>query len=183
MDVLISKGNNVAPLKRKRSLRSVNNGGTAGPSSSGPASRSKISRDPSSSQSKSLITTKKPTEDAILLSVTGSVRASALGPASKSSSNRHIKDLKLRAHLNTLDAHAKESRELAKDASELLLKATTADAGFLTAEDFMERTWRIDQDEIVKSAGAAVASQRKEWLLDGGPYRSRYTRNGRQVFF
>lgn len=81
--------------------------------------------------------------------------------------------------MNTLDAYAKESRELAKDASELLLDATSADAGFMEADDVMERTWRIDQDEILKNAGAAVASQRKEWLLDGGPYRSHYTRNGR----
>lgn len=106
-------------------------------------------------------------------------RPSATGPASKSSTNRHIKDLKLRSHLNSIDAHTKESRALAKDANELLLNATSADAGFIAAEGPMERTWRVDQGEILKNVGEAVATQRKEWVLDGGPYRCRYTRNGR----
>lgn len=183
MESLIAKGNNVAPLKRKRSMHDGKAGGT---SSSGFKSHSKNFTPGSSSSSdpqhvKSSSGAKKSDADATLLSVSRSVRSSASGPASKSSANRHIKDLKLRAHLNSLDAHAKESRGLAKDTSDLLLNATSADAGFMAAEDVMERTWRIDQDYIVKNAGAAVAGQRKEWLLDGGPYRSRYTRNGRCV--
>jgi len=60
---------------------------------------------------------------------------------------------------------------------------TGGDAGRVEAEGEMERTWRVDQDEIVRSVGVEVATQRKEWALDGGPYRCRYTRNGRFVDF
>lgn len=185
MDSLIAKGNNVAPLKRKRSMHDGKAGGT---SSSGFNSHAKNSTPGPSFSSgpknaKSSTAGKKSETDPTLLSVSRSVRSSASGPASKSSANRHIKDLKLRAHLNSLDAHAKESRDLAKDTSDLLLNATSADAGFMAADDVMERTWRIGQDDIVKNSGIAVSGQRKEWLLDGGPYRSRYTRNGRCVVF
>lgn len=51
----------------------------------------------------------------------------------------------------------------------------------MEVEGEMEKTWRIGQDEIVKAAGQEAARGRKEWTLDGGPYRSRYTRNGRWV--
>ncbi|KAF8121516.1 hypothetical protein EV363DRAFT_1301879 [Boletus edulis] len=36
-------------------------------------------------------------------------------------------------------------------------------------------------DEIVKGAGMEGAKGRQEWRLDGGPYRSRYSRNGRHL--
>ena len=48
-------------------------------------------------------------------------------------------------------------------------------------EDEMERTWRVGQDEVVKASGQEAARGRREWTLDGGPYRSRYTRNGRHL--
>ena len=53
------------------------------------------------------------------------------------------------------------------------------DAGRLEAEGALERTWRVGQDEIVRAAGLEAARGRREWVLDGGPYRARYTRNGR----
>ena len=49
----------------------------------------------------------------------------------------------------------------------------------MEVEGELEKTWRVGQDEIVKSAGQEAAKGRREWKLDGGPYRSRYTRNGR----
>ena len=49
----------------------------------------------------------------------------------------------------------------------------------MKAEGELEKTWRTGQDEIVKAAGQEAARGRKEWKLEGGPYRSRYTRNGR----
>ncbi|KAF9010004.1 WD40-repeat-containing domain protein [Cyathus striatus] len=55
------------------------------------------------------------------------------------------------------------------------------DAGRMEVEGEMERTWRIGQDEIVKIAGQEASKGRREWKLDGGPYRSRYTRNGRHL--
>ncbi|KAG9311189.1 WD40-repeat-containing domain protein [Chiua virens] len=89
----------------------------------------------------------------------------------------HIKDLKLRAHLNSQAAHAARTKSLLQDA-ELLL---TGDAGLIQAENGMEKTWRVSQDEIVRGAGQEAAKGRQEWKLDGGPYRSRYSRNGRHL--
>lgn len=51
----------------------------------------------------------------------------------------------------------------------------------MEAEGEMDRTWRVGQKDIVGSTGQEAARGRKEWKLDGGPYRSRYTRNGRYV--
>lgn len=178
MNALIAKGNSVVSLRRKRRLSGIRDSINGGPLSSKTASSSKASKG-GSSLKPGVSEAKAQNEDKTLLSVAPSARPSAAGPASKSSTNRHIKDLKLRSHLNSLEAHAKESRELAKDANELLINATSADAGLMVAEDPMERTWRVDQEEILKNVGEAVASQRKEWVLDGGPYRCRYTRNGR----
>ncbi|KAF8305544.1 BING4CT-domain-containing protein [Clavulina sp. PMI_390] len=186
MESLIATANRVAPLKRKRGARDSGGSKFGGTSSSGALSSLKKAGETSSTGSKSKSQKngsreKKEQDDPTLHSVSTSIRSSAAGPASKSASNRHIKDLKLRAHLNSLDSHAKESRALAKDTSDLLLNVTAADAGFIAAEDVMERTWRVGQEEIVKNVGVASASQRREWVLDGGPYRSRYTRNGRHL--
>lgn len=177
MNSLIAKGNNVAPLKRKRST-----GGSHPPTSGHPPlSSSTSTRPPVKPSSSSSSKTAKHQDDATLLSISSSVRSSKNGRASKSSSNKHVSDLKLRAHLNSLDTQTKESRALAKETSELLLDSSAPDAGFILADDDggMEKTWRVDQEEIVKSVGEAAAGMRREWVLDGGPYRCRYTRNGR----
>lgn len=87
----------------------------------------------------------------------------------------HIANKKLRTELTRHSVHAARAANLVKD-SELLL---TEEAGKMEVEGEMERTWRVSQDEIVKGAGEEAARGRREWKLDGGPYRSRYTRNGR----
>jgi len=87
----------------------------------------------------------------------------------------HIANKKLRAELTRHSAHAVRSKTLLKDA-ELLL---TGEAGKMEVEGDMERTWRVGQEDIVQGAGREAARGRREWKLDGGPYRSRYTRNGR----
>ncbi|KAI0293494.1 BING4CT-domain-containing protein [Multifurca ochricompacta] len=51
----------------------------------------------------------------------------------------------------------------------------------MEVEGDMDRTWRISQDEIVNSIGVEAARGRKELALDGGPYRVKYTRNGRHI--
>lgn len=89
----------------------------------------------------------------------------------------HIPNPKLRSELTRQSAQAARSKALLKDA-ELLL---TEDAGKMEVEGEMEKTWRIGQDEIVKSAGQEASKGRREWNLDGGPYKSRYSRNGRYV--
>ncbi|EIW75857.1 BING4CT-domain-containing protein [Coniophora puteana RWD-64-598 SS2] len=93
------------------------------------------------------------------------------------SSHSHIKNLKLRAQLNRTAQHAARAKSMRDDA-ELLL---TNDGGRLHVENDMERTWRVGQDEIAQGAGGEAAKGRKEWRLDGGPYRCRYTRNGRHM--
>jgi len=90
---------------------------------------------------------------------------------------KHIKDLKLRTRLNRQAIHAARSKALLEDA-ELLL---TGEAGKMQVENEMERTWRIGQDDIVQGAGQEAAKGRRELKLDGGPYRSRYSRNGRHL--
>ncbi|KAF9521158.1 hypothetical protein BS47DRAFT_1335263 [Hydnum rufescens UP504] len=87
--------------------------------------------------------------------------------------------LKLRAHLNQIADQTKTSKGLNHDVAELLM--TGGDIGLMEAEDEMEKTWKVDQDQIVRSVGIDAAAQRREWKLDGGPYRSRYTRNGRHL--
>ncbi|KAF7973597.1 hypothetical protein HWV62_14754 [Athelia sp. TMB] len=89
----------------------------------------------------------------------------------------HIANPKLRTHLNRQSAQTVRSKALLKDA-ELLL---TEDAGKMEVEGEMERTWRIGQDEIAKSAGQEAAQGRREWKLEGGPCRSRYSKNGRHL--
>jgi U3 small nucleolar RNA-associated protein 7 len=91
----------------------------------------------------------------------------------------HIANPKLRSELTRQSAHAARSKALLKDA-ELLL---TEDAGKIEVEGEMEKTWRIGQDEIARSAGQEAAKGRREWKLEGGPYKSRYSRNGRFVNF
>ena len=89
----------------------------------------------------------------------------------------HIANKKLRTQLTRQSAHAARAKALVKDAEMLL----TEDMGLMEVEDEMEKTWRVGQDEVVRSAGQEAGRGRKEWKLDGGPYRSRYTRNGRCV--
>lgn len=95
--------------------------------------------------------------------------------------NKHsqISDLKLRAVLSRESAHSARSKALIEDAAFLL---EHEESGTMEVEGELEKTWRIGQDEIVQSAGQEAAMGRREWKLDGGPYRSRYTRNGRYTF-
>lgn len=89
----------------------------------------------------------------------------------------HIANKKLRTELNRHTAQTARAKALLEDAEMLLAD----EAGKIEVEGEMERTWRVDQDEIVQGAGQEAAKGRREWKLDGGPYRSRYTKNGRSV--
>lgn len=90
----------------------------------------------------------------------------------------HISDKKLRAELSRQSAHSARSKALLEDAAFLL---EHEEPGTMEAEGELDRTWRVGQDEIAESAGQESAKGRREWKLDGGPYRSRYTRNGRHL--
>ncbi|KAI0339331.1 BING4CT-domain-containing protein [Trametopsis cervina] len=90
----------------------------------------------------------------------------------------HIANKKLRTQLTREAAHAARAKALVRDAEELLL---AEDSGGIVVEGELERTWRVGQSEVVQAAGQEAARARKEWTLEGGPYRSRYTRNGRHL--
>ncbi|KAJ8502892.1 hypothetical protein ONZ45_g11342 [Pleurotus djamor] len=91
--------------------------------------------------------------------------------------HNHIANKKLRNQLTRTTGHAAQAKALLEDA-ELLL---TKDAGKMEVEGEMERTWRVGQAEIVANAGEEAARMQRQLKLDGGPYRSRYTRNGRHL--
>jgi U3 small nucleolar RNA-associated protein 7 len=101
----------------------------------------------------------------------------AAGPAADAAAgaHEHIANKKLRTRLGRESAQAARAKALVEDA-ELLYRD---DGGLLQAEDELERTWRVAQDEIAQGAGQEAAKGRREWKLDGGSYRCRYSRNGR----
>ncbi|KAF8154849.1 BING4CT-domain-containing protein [Crassisporium funariophilum] len=90
---------------------------------------------------------------------------------------KHIANKKLRTHLNRQSVQGARSQVLLEDAEMLLME----DAGGMEVEGEMERTWRVGQNEVVQSSGLEAAKGRREYKLDGGPYRSRYSRNGRHL--
>ncbi|KAH0579216.1 putative U3 small nucleolar RNA-associated protein 7 [Termitomyces sp. J132] len=93
------------------------------------------------------------------------------------SSYSHIASKKLRTELNRHTTQASRAKALQDDAAMLLAN----EVGKIEVEGEMERSWRIGQNEIVQGAGQEAARGRREWKLDGGPYRLRYTRNGRHL--
>ncbi|KAI0827215.1 BING4CT-domain-containing protein [Trametes gibbosa] len=105
-----------------------------------------------------------------------SLRASS-PPPGDAKKYSHIHNKKLRSQLTRQSTQNARSKKLVKDA-ELLL---TEEAGLMEAEGELEKTWRVGQDEIVTAAGQQAAHGRQEWKMDGGPYRTRYTRNGRHI--
>lgn len=76
-----------------------------------------------------------------------------------------------------LAEHSIQVKEMREDAEML----GTTQAGAMEVEGEMERTWKITQSEVKESAGIEAGKARREWLLDGGGYVGRYSRNGRYV--
>lgn len=99
-------------------------------------------------------------------------------PPGEAKKYSHISDKKLRAELSRQSTHSARSKALLEDAAFLL---EHEESGTMEVEGELEKTWRVGQDEIAESAGQEAAKSRREWKLDGGPYRSRYTRNGRYM--
>lgn len=90
----------------------------------------------------------------------------------------HIANKKLRGELHRQTAHNMRAKALVDESAEMLL---VDEAGRMEVDGELERTWQVGQDEIVRAVGQEAAKGRKELKLDGGPYRTRYTRNGRCV--
>ncbi|KAF8742815.1 BING4CT protein, partial [Rhizoctonia solani] len=90
----------------------------------------------------------------------------------------HIRDKKLKAKLHSQVAQASQAKALRQDATTWL---AAEPGGKMEVETELERTWRTTQAEIVEAVGFDVATGRREWKWDLGPYRVRYSRNGRHM--
>ncbi|GAW04938.1 BING4CT-domain-containing protein [Lentinula edodes] len=155
MDALIAKADATQPLSKKRK-RTHPSDSKPGPSQKSDKTSASITKN-----------TSLPT------SLRSRTDKSADAPQYK-----HIANPKLRRSLVKTSTHIAQSQALLSDAIDLLPSEET---GFVQAEDTMERTWRLSQVDIVKEAGGEAARGRLEMKLDGGPYRVRYTKNGRHM--
>ena len=158
MDALIAKADALEPHRKKRKYAHAhqnsekNNNAKASSSKQDHTANSVVKH---TAIPKSLQDTKELPEDA--------------------SKYKHIANPKLRTHLQRQSAQGVRSKMLLEDAEMFLME----DAGGLVVENNLEKTWRVGQDQVVDSVGQEAARGRKEYKLDGGPYKSRYTRNGR----
>ncbi|KAF8519734.1 BING4CT-domain-containing protein [Hysterangium stoloniferum] len=94
-------------------------------------------------------------------------------------SNPHIRDVKLRAMLNTQSEISASRRTLLSNASEILLPTTP---GLIEASEPLERTWRLTQHEVLENEGVGIdakASRREINLKGEGSVKMRWTKNGR----
>jgi U3 small nucleolar RNA-associated protein 7 len=154
MDALIAKGDALGPPGKKRKLSH---------------------RDSSKNHSSATTTDGTVSSIARHTKLPKSFQSTDAAGAEGVPKHNHIANKKLRNELVRTSAQISRSKALLADADMLLEN----DAGKIEVEDEMERTWRLDQKEIFQSTGAEAAKGRQEWKLDGGPYRIRYTRNGR----
>ena len=88
----------------------------------------------------------------------------------------HIKDKKLKAKLHSQVAQASQAKALREDATTYL---AAEQGGRMEVETELERTWKTTQAEIIEAIGSGSVVGRREWRWDVGPYRVRYSRNGR----
>lgn len=96
----------------------------------------------------------------------------------KKINTKTIKDKKLRTNLKRLEGKYQDAALKAKDA-EILLENTS---GFLEAEQELERTYKVRQQDIVDDVAVDTAQKRFDLKLDAlGPYNFDYSRNGRDL--
>ncbi|QLL32356.1 hypothetical protein HG536_0C05250 [Torulaspora globosa] len=90
-------------------------------------------------------------------------------------SRRKIRDKKLRAGLKRIDEQYNHAVSSAAATQYLLPES----AGYLEAEDEMEKTFKVKQDEIKESVDASTANKALNLSLkEFGPYYINYSRNG-----
>lgn len=96
----------------------------------------------------------------------------------KSIQTKGIKDKKIRANMRALEDRYQDAALKAKDA-EILLEN---ESGLLEAENELEKTYRVRQDDIKTDIAVETAKKGFELKLEGlGPYVQDYTRNGRDL--
>ena len=161
MDALIAKADAIQPLHKKRKTTHHASSSSSKPKSNAP----KTTTDPT------LSTIAKHT------SIPKSLRDSKPLPEDSVPKYNYIANKKLRTTLTRQSEQEARAKALVEDADMLLME----EAGGMEVENEMDRTWRIGQEDVIKSAGQEAAKGRREFKLDGGPYRARYTRNGRYV--
>ncbi|KAL8277687.1 hypothetical protein RQP46_009960 [Phenoliferia psychrophenolica] len=89
-------------------------------------------------------------------------------------------DKKLAHHLQSLSSAAKASSLKAFEHDDLLLAHDNH--GLIETETDLERTWKVNQQDIVDSSAIGVAGKAFSLKLDEfGPYDLDYTRNGRHL--
>lgn len=168
MDALISKADAIRSVSKprkfgqQRSKPSATASSKAGPSTLKPDDRTAASVSAHTGLPRSLLPTSPQLRNA--------------------KSHAHIKNKNLRLELDRQSTKTVRAQKSAAEAS-LVTEAVGAGSGCIRLDDGEERTWRLGQSEIVQEVGAEAALQRREWRLDGGPYRCEYTRNGRWVHF
>lgn len=92
-----------------------------------------------------------------------------------SKTHRRSKDKKLRAGLKRIDDQYKDAVSSAAATQYLLPES----AGFLEAEDEMEKTFKVKQSEIKDNVDIATANKALDLSLkEFGPYSVNFTRNG-----
>lgn len=163
MDSLFAKADAIKPLNKKRRTDGRDSRPKPGPSKKPAAAPAADPTAASVSQHTALPRSLRPSSP----------------PPEDAKKYGHIHNKKLRTTLTRQSTQNARSRLLVKDA-ELLL---SEEAGLMEVEGEMEKTWRVGQDEVAAAAGQQGAQGRQEWKMDGGPYRTRYTRNGRSVSY
>ncbi|SCU95715.1 LAME_0F13146g1_1 [Lachancea meyersii CBS 8951] len=105
----------------------------------------------------------------------GKYDRTSLKPKKQNGYNSKTKDKKLKAGLKRIDQQYKDAVSEAA-ATEYLLPETS---GFLEAEDEMEKTFRVKQDEIRSAVDSSTANKALDLKLkEFGPYSVNYSRNG-----
>ena len=169
MDALISKADAIQPVQKKR--KHVHD---AGPSSS--KHKGKQTEKPTKHDDRTLASISKSTL------LPRSLRTHS-PPPPEAKQHNHIKNPSLRLKLARQSEHNARSRQLVRDAAFLTEATGAVETGAIETEGDLEKTWRLTQKETAEQVGEEAAKGRREWKLEEamGPYRCRYTRNGRHL--
>ncbi|TFK65955.1 WD40 repeat-like protein [Pluteus cervinus] len=178
MEALIARADSIQPFKQKRKVHHAIAGSSKSGSKGSKSSKDDKPKNHDTSSDRTLHSVSKHTT--IPKSLVDDPNTSTVSEQIQSATkkNAHIANKKLRGVLNRNAAHNARSKVLVDEAEDMLLME---DRGYMEVEGDLEKTWRIGQADIAREAGGEAAKGRIEWKLEGGPYKTRYTRNGRHL--